>query len=156
MQGSNLAGGIPRLQQALANYKPRAPEFYFELGRALLTAGNKDEAIHWYQEALRRSKGFRPALRELAAALTTSGQVRLAVEAGETSIALSGLSNGRDRGKPIPFWAANSEPGLKCASATRGAEPPSATPPTSPTWRKHTTTRQPLGSRQLSRSRVPL
>lgn len=87
MQGSNLAGGIPRLQQALAKYKPRTPQFYFELGRAFLTAGNKDEAIHWYQEALRQSKGFRPALRELAAALTTSGQMGLAVEAGGNAAA---------------------------------------------------------------------
>ncbi len=84
---SNLAGGIPRLEQALARIKPSDPEFYFELGKAESKSGKLNEAIHWYEEALRHRNGFHPALRELAAALASSGNLARAIDVGERACA---------------------------------------------------------------------
>ena len=79
---SNLEGGIPRLEQALARLKPDAPEFYLELGKAESKDGRTKEAIYWFQEAIRRRAGFHDALRELAATFAAAGDFGRAVEVG--------------------------------------------------------------------------
>lgn len=63
--GADLKTGIPRLQQDLEKYQPDRPEFYVALGDAYTKATNYDQAIHWYEEALRRRPNFRPALEEM-------------------------------------------------------------------------------------------
>jgi predicted CXXCH cytochrome family protein len=79
-QEVNQLEGIASLQAAIERFHPKEPEFYFELGRACHAAGRHDQAIHWLEEALQRRPGFRPALKELAAALSASGQFARAAE----------------------------------------------------------------------------
>lgn len=98
---SNLAGGIPRLAQAIDRLRPNDPEVYVEMGAAESKSGNLPEAIHWYEEALKHRDGFHPALRELAGALANAGNLARAVEIGERAcaqqppdpVALSNLGN---------------------------------------------------------------
>ena len=85
--GANLKSGIPRLQQDLEKYKPTQPEFYMGLGDAYTKEGNYDQAIHWYEEALRRKDDFRPALEELGGALIATGQLARAAEVLEKAAA---------------------------------------------------------------------
>jgi predicted CXXCH cytochrome family protein len=77
---ANLAGGIPALQQAIEKYKPKRPEFYFELGKAYVKQADPTAAIHWLEESLRRQPDFAPARRELVVALFAAGQVERAAE----------------------------------------------------------------------------
>jgi predicted CXXCH cytochrome family protein len=96
--GANLKSGIPRLQQDLEKYKPERPEFYVALGDAYVKTNNYDQAIHWYDEALRRRGDFRPALEELGGALIAAGRFERAVEVLEKAAAtplpnLSALSD---------------------------------------------------------------
>jgi tetratricopeptide (TPR) repeat protein len=96
-QETNQPAGIASLQAAIERFHPKEPEFYFELGRACHAAGRHDQAIHWLDEALQRRPGFRPALKELAAALSASGQLARAAEIleglGQDSGALNDLGN---------------------------------------------------------------
>jgi tetratricopeptide (TPR) repeat protein len=87
-QGSNLAGGIPRLEQAIERHRPARPEFYYELARAYSTTGDYDADIRWCREALRRDAAFVPALKELAAAATMKGNLTEAAQALERAVAL--------------------------------------------------------------------
>jgi tetratricopeptide (TPR) repeat protein len=80
---SNLEAGIPLLEQAIANNKPDAPEPYVELGKAWSKSGKQDQAIHWFEEALRHRNNFLPATRELAASLELSGNLARVIELGE-------------------------------------------------------------------------
>jgi predicted CXXCH cytochrome family protein len=77
---ANLDGGIPRLRQAIERLKPSQPEFYLELAKAYSKAGNSAEAARWCEEALRIRPGFRPALKELGAALVATGEFARAAE----------------------------------------------------------------------------
>ena len=79
-QKAHPEAGIASLRSAIERLHPREPEFYLELGRACRTAGQRDQAIQWLNEAIHRRPGFRPALKELAAALTDSGQLARAAE----------------------------------------------------------------------------
>ena len=74
--GTNLAGGIPALQQAIGKYKPNRPEFYFELGKAYDKQQKPETGAHWLEEALHRQPDFAPATRELMAALFAAGEPR--------------------------------------------------------------------------------
>ncbi|MGD1098614.1 MAG: tetratricopeptide repeat protein, partial [Bryobacteraceae bacterium] len=85
--GANLKSGTPRLQQDLEKYQPEPPEFYVALGDAYMKANNYDQAIRWYEEALRRRADFRPALEELGGALTAAGRLDRAVEVLEKAAA---------------------------------------------------------------------
>jgi predicted CXXCH cytochrome family protein len=98
--GSDLEAGIPRLRQMLEKGSSSKPEFYFELGKAEAKAGQKQDAIRWLEEALRRKPNFRPALKELASALVESGDLVRAAESLEKagtspadSAALADLGN---------------------------------------------------------------
>jgi tetratricopeptide (TPR) repeat protein len=87
-ENSNLTAGIRRLEQAIEKYRPERPEFYYELGRAYSMAANHDAGIRWCREALRRDANFVPALKELAAAATTKGDLAEAGEALEKAVSL--------------------------------------------------------------------
>jgi tetratricopeptide (TPR) repeat protein len=87
-QASNLAGGIPRLQRAIEEHHPTNPEFYYELARAYAKAGDDARCVRWCNEALRRSAGFVPALKERAAAELRAGRSQPAAEALEQAAAL--------------------------------------------------------------------
>lgn len=86
-QQSNLAAGILRLKHAIEKYKPENPEFYFDLATAYVKSGNNDEAIHWYEEALRHRPDDAVSLRELAAALASVGNLTQAAVVGEKAAA---------------------------------------------------------------------
>ena len=85
--GSNLRSGIPRLQQDVEKYSPTAPEFYYALGEAYSKTGDDSQAIHWYDEALRRRPDYPKAQQELGIALIAAGQLPRAVEVLEKAAA---------------------------------------------------------------------
>jgi tetratricopeptide (TPR) repeat protein len=87
-QGSNLTAGIRRLEDAIQKHQPQRPEFYYELARAYSMTANYDADIRWCREALRRDANFVPALKELAAAATTKGDLAQAREALEKAVSL--------------------------------------------------------------------
>ncbi|HEY2014432.1 MAG TPA: tetratricopeptide repeat protein [Bryobacteraceae bacterium] len=96
-QRGNPDVGIASLKSAIERFHPQDPAFYLELGRAYRSAGKRDEAIHWLEESLKRRPGFRPALKDLAAALSDSGQLPRAAEIldglGRDAAALTDLGN---------------------------------------------------------------
>jgi predicted CXXCH cytochrome family protein len=79
--------GIAHLKSAILKYSPAAPDFYFELGDGYSKAGREDEAIRWYKEALRRKPDFRPATKQLAAALIGKGDYAQATEVLRQAVA---------------------------------------------------------------------
>ncbi len=79
--------GIAHLESAIIKYSPAAPDFYFELGDGYSKAGKEDEAIRWYKEALRRKPDFRPATKQLAAALIGKGDYARATEVLRQAVA---------------------------------------------------------------------
>lgn len=79
-QSSNVQAGITRLQEALRKHRPQRGEFYFELAEAFSKMGEVDKAIRFYEEALRRTPDFRPALHHLGKSLAKSGELARAVE----------------------------------------------------------------------------
>jgi Tfp pilus assembly protein PilF len=81
------ASGTAHLESAILKYSPTAPDFYFELGDGYARAGQTDEAIHWYKEALHRKPGFRPAIKQLAAALMSKGEYAGAAEVLRQAVA---------------------------------------------------------------------
>ena len=87
-QGSNLAEGIRRLEDAIGRHRPARPEFYYELGRAYGRVADHDAVIRWCREARRRDSGFAPALKELAAAVTAQGDFAAAADALRQAVAL--------------------------------------------------------------------
>jgi predicted CXXCH cytochrome family protein len=94
--GSNLTAGIRRLQQAIERHAPAHAEFYYELARAYANTGDPDASIRWSREALRRDGAFVPALRELAAAFRTKGDL------GEASTVLENATSLRpDDGRAL-------------------------------------------------------
>ncbi len=81
------ASGVAHLESAILKYSPTAPDFYFELGDGYARAGQNDEAIRWYKEALRRKPDFRPAIKQLAAALMGKGEYARAAEVLRQAVA---------------------------------------------------------------------
>jgi predicted CXXCH cytochrome family protein len=103
-------GGIAHLESAIVRYSPAAPDFYFELGDGYARAGQSDEAIRWYKEALRKKPEFRPATKQLAATLIGKGEyaratdvLRLAIAAPPADEALfTDLGNAYLRQRMLP------------------------------------------------------
>jgi tetratricopeptide (TPR) repeat protein len=87
--GSNLEAGTLGLRRAVEKNQPGNAQFYFALGAAYAKSGKNEEAIRWYNEALRRRPSFPAALRELAATLASLGDLTRAVETGEKASAIS-------------------------------------------------------------------
>jgi tetratricopeptide (TPR) repeat protein len=71
---SNLAAGIPRLQDEIAKRKPERPEFYMELGDALQRAGRPEESAAAYRVALEKRPGSALLWARLAQPLRASGK----------------------------------------------------------------------------------
>ncbi len=55
--GSNLTEGIARLSAAIAKFRPERAEYYVQLADALRNDGRFDEAVSYYQDALKRNAG---------------------------------------------------------------------------------------------------
>jgi predicted CXXCH cytochrome family protein len=73
-QFTNLKEGIPQLEQAILQSKPNSGEFHFELAEAYEESGRLPDAVRSYEEALRRSPGFVPAILGWARSLSKSGE----------------------------------------------------------------------------------
>ena len=78
--GSHGEKGIERLRSAVVQDASAAPEFYFELAHAYRRAGEREQAIHWYEEALRRRAVYPAASKELAATYVDEGHLAQAAE----------------------------------------------------------------------------
>jgi tetratricopeptide (TPR) repeat protein len=78
-QFSNLKEGIPRLRQVLQQQPPQHGGPYFELAEAYARVGQAEEAIRFYEEAIRRTPDFQPAYAgNLADLLASRGDTRQA------------------------------------------------------------------------------
>ncbi len=86
-EGANLQAGIPRLEKAIEKHRPPQAEFYYELAEAFWKTGRREDAVRWYEEALRRRADFRPALRNLAVSLSRTGRPDQAVEVLRRTVA---------------------------------------------------------------------
>ena len=74
IDGANLNAGIDRLKKAIEMYRPPEAEFYFELATAYGKAGQNENAISYYEEALRRNPRFPAARRNYAAVLADAAR----------------------------------------------------------------------------------
>lgn len=70
---AGLPAAARRLETAIAEARPEAPEFYVRLGQAYRTMGMGEKASRFYREALRRRPGDAGALTELAELLLAKG-----------------------------------------------------------------------------------
>jgi predicted CXXCH cytochrome family protein len=86
--GSNLDAGIASLKSAIEKNPRARAELEYELGSAYAAAGKVDEAVRWFEDAVRRRPGYGAALAKLAATLTSAGRFARAAEAGERAIAV--------------------------------------------------------------------
>jgi len=84
---SNLEMGTLRLRQAMEKYKPDNATFYFAMGSAYAKSTKNEEAVPWFEEAIRRRPDYQQALRGLALTLAASGDLTRAAEVGETAAA---------------------------------------------------------------------
>ena len=87
--GSNGAQAIAQLRAATEKFAPTAPEFYFELAHAYFKEKKNAEAVHWYEEALRRRPIYQAASEELAVALNAEGQAQRAEKVLQEAAAAS-------------------------------------------------------------------
>ena len=78
--GSNLAAGIPRLEQAIKTGRPAQAEFYLELANAYAKLNQNGRAIECYEQALQRRPRFPEAQRSYALALERLGRRPAAVK----------------------------------------------------------------------------
>jgi predicted CXXCH cytochrome family protein len=83
---SNLKEGIPRLTRLLNQYRPESAGFYFDLAEGLLSAGQTDQAIVFYEEAARRQPESPGIRKRLGNALERSGQRARAAEAFQLAV----------------------------------------------------------------------
>jgi len=67
-EGSNLAGGLPRLQSLIDRYHPREPGFYEDLAQGFSAAGEPAKAVSYLEEAARLAPGSAIVLRKLGSA----------------------------------------------------------------------------------------
>ncbi|MBI3281259.1 MAG: tetratricopeptide repeat protein [Acidobacteria bacterium] len=74
-EGSNLKGGIPRLEAALAKYKPQPAQFYFDLAEAYWKNNEPAKAVPYYEAALLRQPSHSAAIRNCAVALRRLGEL---------------------------------------------------------------------------------
>jgi predicted CXXCH cytochrome family protein len=85
--GANLKSGIPRLEQDIQKYSPAEADFYYELAESYSKAGDNNQAIRWYQEALQRRPDYPKARQELGITLIAAGETPRAVEVLEKAAA---------------------------------------------------------------------
>ena len=80
MHGTKLDANTLRLTSLIDKLRPSAPEFYFQLGDEYFRAGNQEKAIYWYELALERHAGYRPAVKQLSAIYIGAGKYTQAIE----------------------------------------------------------------------------
>jgi Tfp pilus assembly protein PilF len=80
MHGTNLTASTLRLDSLIQKFGPSAPEFYLELGNGYSKAGNRQMAIYWYESALRRQPGYRPAVKQLSVIYMNGGEYGQAID----------------------------------------------------------------------------
>ncbi|MDX1983416.1 MAG: tetratricopeptide repeat protein [Bryobacteraceae bacterium] len=76
---NHLTDGIAALKAAIARYKPKAYEFYFQLGEAQRAAGDLRAAESAYREALRRDRANTRVKAALGDALLRQGRIQEAI-----------------------------------------------------------------------------
>ena len=86
IEESNLAEGIPRLEQAIEKHQPATADFYFQLAEALWKSGETGKSLPIYEAAIARNPHHRAALRNFGVALSRDGQVARAIEVLEQAI----------------------------------------------------------------------
>lgn len=79
VHGSNLKGGIPLLEAAIARDTPNGPEPYYDLAQAYAASGQPQKAMETFRRSLARSASYAPALRGLGATLAAQGDFAAAV-----------------------------------------------------------------------------
>jgi len=84
---SNLETGTLRLRQAMEKYKPGNATFYFAMGSAYAKNQKNEEAVPWFEEAIRRRPDDQQAFRALALTLAALGDLSRAAEIGEKAAA---------------------------------------------------------------------
>ncbi len=72
-QGSNLEAGTPRLRELVEREQPASAGFYHQLAEAYWQAGQTEDALPWYREAIARDAGHLAARRNYALALSNQG-----------------------------------------------------------------------------------
>lgn len=89
MQKSNLEEGIRRLSAAIGKYRPANAEFYLLLADAYREAGQLEEAIPRYEEALRRDASLVAARQQLGSALRLARRPDRAAEVLQAALQLA-------------------------------------------------------------------
>ena len=72
--GSNLGIGLPRLTALLEKHRPANASYYADLAEGYLAAGDSAKAIHYFEEAVQRSRAPVSLLRSLGSALLEARQ----------------------------------------------------------------------------------
>lgn len=86
-QNTNLKGGIPRLEAAIARHRPAQAEYSFELAEAYWNSGEAEKGFEWYEQALQRNPEFWPALYGYGTALAKTGRHDRAIALLERAVA---------------------------------------------------------------------
>jgi predicted CXXCH cytochrome family protein len=86
IEESNLKQGIPRLEQAIAKYRPENADFHFQLAEAYWKSGEGEKSLPLYEEAIARNPDHRAALRNFGVALSRSGRAARAIEVLEQAV----------------------------------------------------------------------
>jgi predicted CXXCH cytochrome family protein len=84
---SDLRGGIPKLEAAIARHRPSNAAYYFELGEAYWNDRQVQKAFASYEEALAKQPDFWPALHAYGTGLARSAEAGRAVEFLERAVA---------------------------------------------------------------------
>ncbi len=87
--GSNLKDGLARLRRLLEEHRPSQAGYYADLAEGYLAAGDGANAIHYFEEAARRSPASAFLLTKLGNALTEAKQWAKAEEALRRATALA-------------------------------------------------------------------
>lgn len=77
---TNLAGGVPRLEAALAERQPASAVFYLQMGDAYCSTNQYAKAVGPYQQAAARQPKSSVVLRRLAYAFLGAGQPQQALD----------------------------------------------------------------------------
>jgi predicted CXXCH cytochrome family protein len=75
LEWSNLKNGLPQLESLIEKYRPQRAEYYADLAEGLIAAGERAQAMPWFEEAARHAPGSAIILRKLGSAQMESGQL---------------------------------------------------------------------------------
>ena len=83
---ANLAPGLPRLERALARYRPKTADYEFELAEAYRRFGDYARAVQRYEHVLRQAPGLAAAWLGLGQALAGSRGAERAIDTLEIAL----------------------------------------------------------------------